>query len=108
MASGKGSAAYQEWRRQVLEQVRFWPDRHGIGRELDDHFDLTVQSDVFAPFVELDFDDADVIFSDNFFTVSNEKPVVITLKKEDILQGSFTSATDLKEKLVITTIADTY
>ena len=39
MTSGKGSAAYQEWRRQVLEQVRFWPDRHGIGRELDDHFD---------------------------------------------------------------------
>ena len=77
-------------------------------RELDDRFDLTVQSDVFAPFVELDFDDADVIFSDNFFTVSNEKPVVITLKSEDILQGSFEGSENLKERLVITTVADTY
>ena len=39
MASGKGSAAYQKWRRQVLEQVRFWPDRCAIGEELDAHFD---------------------------------------------------------------------
>lgn len=39
MASGKGSAAYQKWRRQVLERVRFWPDRCAIGEELDAHFD---------------------------------------------------------------------
>ena len=58
--------------------------------------------------VELDFDDADVIFSDNFFTISNEKPVVITLKKEDIMQGSFASADNLKERLAITTVVDTF
>ena len=39
MASGKGSAAYQKWRQQVLERVRFWPDRCAIGEELDAHFD---------------------------------------------------------------------
>lgn len=77
-------------------------------KEMEDSFEITVQSDVFTPFVELDFDDADVIFSDNFFTISNEKPVVITLKKEDIMQGSFASADNLKERLAITTVVDTF
>ena len=77
-------------------------------KELENSFEITVQSDVFAPFVELDFDDADVIFSDNFFTISNEEKVIIRLDKQDIMQGAFTNANDLKNRLVITTVADTF
>ena len=76
--------------------------------ELEDGFEITLQSDVFAPFVEMDFEDADVIFSDNFFTISNEKPVVIRLDKKDIMRGSFADAEDLKKRLVLTTVADTF
>lgn len=36
--------------------------------ETNDAFILHISSDCFAPFVALDFDDADVIFSDNFST----------------------------------------
>ena len=76
--------------------------------ETEDCFVISVQSDVFAPFVEMDFADADVIFSDNFFTISNEKPVVIRLDKRDIMRGNFVDAADLKTRLVLTTVADTF
>lgn len=77
-------------------------------KETKDSFEITVQSDVFAPFVALDFADVDVIFSDNFFTISNEKPVKIKVEKSDILRGSFQDATDLKARLMITSVAQTY
>ncbi len=76
--------------------------------EMGDTFEIVLKSNVFTPFVELDFEDADVIFSDNFFTISNQKPVVIKLDKKDILNGSFVNADDLKKRLVITTVADTF
>lgn len=76
--------------------------------ELEDCFEITVSSDVFAPFTELDFDDADVIFSDNFFTISNENPVKIILDKKNVTSGKFADAEDLKRRLVITTVADTF
>ena len=76
--------------------------------EIGDTFEIVLKSDVFTPFVELDFEDADVIFSDNFFTISNQKPVVIKLDKKDILNGSFANADDLKKRLVVTTVADTF
>ena len=59
-------------------------------------------------FFALDFEKEDVIFSDNFFTISNEKPVVIRLDKKDIRNGSFEGAEDLHKKLIVTTVADTY
>lgn len=77
-------------------------------KELEDSYEITIQSDVFAPFVEMDFEKEDVIFSDNFFTISNEKPVVIRLDKKDIRNGSFEGAEDLHKKLIVTTVADTY
>ena len=77
-------------------------------KELENYYEIMMQSDVFAPFVEMDFEKEDVIFSDNFFTISNEKPVIIRLDKKDIRKGSFESAQELKKKLKITTVADTY
>lgn len=77
-------------------------------KETKDSFEITVQSDVFAPFVALDFADVDVIFNDNFFIISNEKPVKIKVEKSDILRGSFQDATDLKARLMITSVAETY
>lgn len=77
-------------------------------KEMGDCFEITVQSDVFAPFVEMDFADADVIFSHNFFTVTSEKPVTVRLEKCDILRGSFADAADLNARLVLVSVAGTY
>ena len=56
--------------------------------ETNDAFILHISSDCFAPFVALDFDDADVIFSDNFFHLTDKTVQDIIVKKEDILQGN--------------------
>lgn len=53
--------------------------------ETNDAFILHISSDCFAPFVALDFDDADVIFSDNFFHLTDKTVQDIIVKKEDIL-----------------------
>ena len=76
--------------------------------EQEDCFEIVIQSDTFAPFVEMDFEDADVIFSDNFFTISNERPITIRLDKQDIRQGAFKDTEDLKNRLVLTSVADTF
>lgn len=76
--------------------------------EEDDCFEITLSSDGFAPFVALDFEDADVIFSDNFFTISNGKEVKIYIQKTDIRNGSFVDAEELKGRLLIMTVADTF
>lgn len=77
-------------------------------QETKDCFEITVRSDVFAPFVEMDFADADVIFSDNFLMISSEKPVTVRLEKCDILRGSFANAADLNARLELVSVAETY
>ena len=76
--------------------------------EQEDRFVIRLQSDVFAPYVELDFADADVLFSDNYFDLSNKKAVEITVLKEDIRKGSFADEQDMKERLKVRTLADSY
>ena len=76
--------------------------------EEDECYKIALTSDCFAAFVELDFEDADVIFSDNFVTVTNEQPVEIVLRKADIISGSFADASDLKNRLVLTCVNETF
>lgn len=76
--------------------------------ETNDAFILHISSDCFAPFVALDFDDADVIFSDNFFHLTNKTVQDIIVKKEDILQGHFENAEDFKKRLQILSLGTSY
>lgn len=73
--------------------------------ETNDAFILHISSDCFAPFVALDFDDADVIFSDNFFHLTDKTVQDIIVKKEDILQGHFENAEDFRKRLQILSLA---
>ena len=57
--------------------------------------------------MELDFEDADVIFSDNYFHLTGE-PREVEVKKADILRGSFENAENLKKRLRIRSLRDTY
>lgn len=77
-------------------------------KELEEAFEITIQSDVFASFVELDFADADVIFSDNYMTISNERAVTVQIQKADIWKGNFADAADMKKRLTITSVRETY
>lgn len=76
--------------------------------ETNDAFILHISSDCFAPFVALDFDDADVIFSDNFFHLTDKTVQDIIMKKEDILQGHFENAEDFRKRLQILSLGTSY
>lgn len=76
--------------------------------ETNDAFILHFSSDCFAPFVALDFDDADVIFSDNFFHLTDKTVQDIIVKKEDILQGHFENAEDFRKRLQILSLGTSY
>lgn len=76
--------------------------------EAEDEYRITLQSDCFAPYVEMDFDDADVIFEDNYFSLTDGKPYTVTFKKDDILNGEFKNAEDVQKRLRLCTVADTY
>lgn len=76
--------------------------------ETNDAFILHISSDCFAPFVALDFDNADVIFSDNFFHLTDKTVQDIIVKKEDILQGHFENAEDFRKRLQILSLGTSY
>ena len=77
-------------------------------KETNDAFILHISSDCFAPFVASDFDDADVIFSDNFFHLTDKTVQDIIVKKEDILQGHFENAEDFRKRLQILSLGTSY
>lgn len=77
-------------------------------KETNNAFILHISSDCFAPFVALDFDDADVIFSDNFFHLTDKTVQDIIVKKKDILQGHFENAEDFRKRLQILSLGTSY
>ena len=56
----------------------------------------------------LDFEDADAVFSDNYFSMVKKSPYHVTVKKCDILRGRFANASDVKRRLRIRSLRDTY
>ncbi len=69
---------------------------------------IELVSNVYAAFVELDFDDADVIFSDNYFNITNKESKYVYFYQEDILNGEFQNAEDVKQRLRVRTLWDSY
>ena len=76
--------------------------------EKEKEYHIALITDSFAPFVELDFEDADVIFSDNYFMMADQKAKVIRLDKKDIMKGSFSGVASLEKRLRIRSLWDSY
>ena len=74
------------------------------GAEDDFSYSITLTSDSFAPYVHLDLDNADVIFSDNDFCITDSRPRTVRIEKKDILRGNPGTAEELKRHLLIQTI----
>lgn len=75
--------------------------------EINDSYVITLQADAFANFVELDFEEADGIFNDNYFALTGE-PKKVILKKEDITNGTFENAEEAAAQLKVRSIRDSY
>lgn len=84
------------------------PSIHAEAAGSADTYTITLQSNVYAPFVEVDFMDADVILSDNIINLTDDKPHVISFTTEDIINGNFTDATDVQSRLRIRSLRNTY
>ncbi|MDE6221008.1 MAG: glycoside hydrolase family 2 protein [Lachnospiraceae bacterium] len=80
---------------------------HTVG-ETAEGYEIMLESDMYAAFVELDFADADVIFSENCFDLTDHEVKKITLRREDILSGDFADSGDVSRRLRIRSIRDSY
>jgi beta-mannosidase len=76
--------------------------------EEEDRYLIRLKAESLACFVELDFAEQDAIFSDNYFYLSSEETKEITLAKSDIRDYQFQDAKELKEKLLVRSLRDTY
>ena len=75
------------------------PQIRVTAEETKDSYLLSLTTDCFAPFVELDFADADVIFSDNYFHLTGGGPRTVRIEKSDIRNGAFPDSDDLLGRL---------
>lgn len=77
-------------------------------KEDAEEFLITLRAKRFASFVELDFAETDAIFDDNYFYISSGEGKVITVAKSDITGEQFEDAAQLKAKLLVRSLRDTY
>ncbi|HJB81524.1 MAG TPA: glycoside hydrolase family 2 protein [Candidatus Mediterraneibacter intestinavium] len=71
-------------------------------------YEISLEADAFAAFVELSVDDADVIFSENYFHMTGRGQKVIILKDEDISGTAVKNEVDLAGRIRIRSVADTF
>ncbi len=76
--------------------------------EASDCYMISLKAERLACFVELDFAEADAIFEENYFYLSNQEAKVIRLKKADIWGAQFTNAREVADQLRIRSLRDTY
>lgn len=76
--------------------------------EEEEAYRITLKANTFTPFLEMDFADADAVFSDNYIMLTGEEPTEIILKKSKIFSGSFKDASDVKKRLILQSVRDTY
>lgn len=69
-------------------------------------YKIRLKADSFAAFVELSVEGSDVIFSENYFHMTDREPKVITLKDEDISGTTVEDADDLARRIRIRSAAD--
>lgn len=102
---------------KTTEYMTFVPFKHlklqkpNIGMritETDDSYLYYFKTDCYAPFVMLSVDDMDVIWSDNYFCLSEENETVITLLKSDCNGDNVASLEYLNENTHFCSLYDSY
>lgn len=75
-------------------------------RDLGEVYELQVCATGFSYYTELYFNDTDCVFSDNFFDITSENGVYVTVRKSSM--SAVRSVEELLEQLVIRSVADSY
>lgn len=74
--------------------------------DLGDSYEISVGSDTFASYVEVYFEHADCVLSDNFFDITSKEPVKITVLKSRMSGDAGIDA--LTKQIVVRSVADSY
>lgn len=74
--------------------------------ERGEEFAVSVKADTFANYVELYLEQADCVFSDNYFDITDRQGVTVTVRKEELPEGM--TAEDIKAQLRIKSVAESY
>ena len=75
-------------------------------REKEEKFYINVKADTFANYVELYLTEADCVFSDNYFDITERQGVEVSVEKSQLPSGF--SAEDMRSQLRIRSVAESY
>ena len=101
----------------VTDTVLFVPDKHACLpvpvitaqiRQNENGFEIQMLTDCFARFVELDFDDFDAVFSDNFFDITSPKSFCVKIESIRSRNNIPVTVQSLQMNLRIRQLTDTY
>ena len=70
--------------------------------------EIELQTDCFARFAALDFEDFDAVFSDNFFDLTSAAPVRVGIMNIRCYGNAPVTVDNLQKSLRIRTLTDTY
>lgn len=82
------------------------PEYQTVVTEEDRVYRIHITSDVYASYVELYLEDEDVVFDDNYFDITSEDGVEVTVEKEEL--KNHLTAEELLAKLHIRSVADSF
>ncbi|MBQ8640008.1 MAG: glycoside hydrolase family 2 protein [Lachnospiraceae bacterium] len=76
--------------------------------ETEKEFRICLTTDCFAPFVLLELEQADAVFSTNYFCLTEKTPFSVTINKEDLKAEMTMTAEEIQKKLSIRTLRESY
>lgn len=74
--------------------------------EEEKQFAVTITADGFAQYVELDFEEWDAVFSDNYFDITEKEGKTVKVEKAELPLG--TSAEEILGQIKVRSVADSY
>ncbi|MUG88660.1 glycoside hydrolase family 2 protein [Paenibacillus timonensis] len=80
------------------------PGIHAVITEAEDRFTITLTSEAYARFVELDVTELDAIFSDNYFDLSAGAQKTVTILKSAMSRPA--ELAELRERLTVRSVFD--
>ncbi len=76
--------------------------------EYEDYYEITIESDVFTPFVFLELKTRDGVFEDNVFNLTAKRPFVTFLLKESIIGEQYSSVDELCKDISVNYLQKSY
>ena len=82
------------------------PEYETLVEEKEDRFLIRVKAHSFANYVELYLKEADCVFSDNYFDITDPEGIQVSVEKETLPQGF--ACSDIEEQLRLKSVAESY